>query len=38
VKTHPADREKIALIKTVVAENLDIDRFLGAAREAQPAG
>ena len=37
VKTHPADEEKIALIKSVVAENLDIDRFLGAAREARPA-
>ena len=37
VKTHPADEEKIALIKTVVAENLDIDRFLGAAREARPS-
>jgi BioD-like phosphotransacetylase family protein len=37
VKTHAADRDKIALIKTVVAENLDIDRFLAAAREARPA-
>ncbi len=32
VKTHPADREKIALIKTLVAENLDVERVLHAAR------
>ncbi len=31
VKTHPADREKIALIKELVADNLDIDRILDAA-------
>jgi len=34
VKTHPADREKIALIKTLVAGNLDVDRILEAARPA----
>jgi len=34
VKTHPADREKIALIKALVAEHLDIDRILGAASVA----
>jgi hypothetical protein len=34
VKTHAADRDKIALIKKVVAENLDIDRFRRAARAA----
>jgi hypothetical protein len=34
VKTHPADREKIALIKALVAEHLDIDRILAVAREA----
>ena len=31
VKTHPADREKIELIKALVAEHLDIDRILGVA-------
>ncbi len=31
VKTHSADREKIALIKALVAEHLDIDRILEAA-------
>jgi BioD-like phosphotransacetylase family protein len=31
VKTNPADRVKIELIKQLVAENLDIDRILGAA-------
>jgi BioD-like phosphotransacetylase family protein len=35
VKTHPADREKIELIKRLVAENLDIDRILGVATEPQ---
>ena len=34
VKTHPADREKIALIKTLVADNLDMTRVLEAARPA----
>jgi hypothetical protein len=33
VKTHPADREKIELIKRLVAENLDIDRILAVAAE-----
>jgi BioD-like phosphotransacetylase family protein len=37
VKTHPADREKIELIKELVAENLDIDRILSVAAEAAPA-
>jgi BioD-like phosphotransacetylase family protein len=31
VKTHPADRDKIALIKDLVRENLDIDRILEVA-------
>jgi BioD-like phosphotransacetylase family protein len=31
VKTHPADREKIQLIKQLVAEYIDIDRILGVA-------
>jgi len=34
VKTHPADREKIELIKALVAEHLDIDRILDVAEEA----
>ena len=34
VKTHAADREKIELIKALVAEHLDVDRILGVAREA----
>ncbi|MEK6721553.1 MAG: AAA family ATPase [Chloroflexota bacterium] len=34
VKTHAADREKIDLIKSVVAENLSIDRVLGVAGTA----
>jgi hypothetical protein len=34
VKTHPADREKIALIKGLVAEHLDIDRILAVATPA----
>lgn len=33
VKTHPADREKIDLIKRLVAENLDVDRILDVATE-----
>jgi BioD-like phosphotransacetylase family protein len=31
VKTHPADREKIELIKELVAEYIDVDRILGVA-------
>jgi uncharacterized protein len=34
VKTHPADREKIELIKELVASNLDVDRILEVATEA----
>ena len=34
VKTHPADREKIELIKELVSENLDVDRILEVATEA----
>ena len=37
VKTHPADVEKIALIKSLVAEHLDIDRILDVATEAPTA-
>ncbi|MEO7665266.1 MAG: AAA family ATPase [Candidatus Limnocylindrales bacterium] len=37
VKTHPADVEKIELIKRLVADNLDIDRILAVATEAPPA-
>ena len=33
VKTHAADREKIALIKALVADHLDMDRILQVARE-----
>jgi BioD-like phosphotransacetylase family protein len=33
VKTHAADREKIELIKALVADHLDIDRILAVARE-----
>jgi BioD-like phosphotransacetylase family protein len=33
VKTHAADREKIELIKALVAEHLDIDRILDAATD-----
>jgi hypothetical protein len=33
VKTHPADREKIELIKQLVGANLDVDRILEVARE-----
>ena len=36
VKTHPADREKIEMIKDLVAANLDVDRILAVATE--PAG
>jgi hypothetical protein len=35
VKTHAADREKIELIKALVAEHLDIDRVLAVASEAR---
>ncbi|HEY8868696.1 MAG TPA: AAA family ATPase [Candidatus Limnocylindrales bacterium] len=35
VKIHPADREKIELIKSLVADNLDIDRILAAATEVR---
>jgi BioD-like phosphotransacetylase family protein len=34
VKTHPADREKIRLIKQLVAENLDVERLLAVATPA----
>jgi hypothetical protein len=34
VKTHAADREKIATIKAIVAASLDADRMLAAAAEA----
>jgi hypothetical protein len=34
VKTHPADLEKIELIKRLIADNLDIDRILDVATEA----
>jgi phosphate acetyltransferase len=37
VKTHAADAGKIELIKQLVWEFLEIDRFLGAATEADPA-
>jgi BioD-like phosphotransacetylase family protein len=37
VKTHAADREKIALIKALVADHLDIDRILAVAREPTAA-
>ncbi len=37
VKTHAADREKIALIKALVADHLDIDRILAVAREPTTA-
>jgi BioD-like phosphotransacetylase family protein len=34
VKTHAADREKIELIKALVEEHLDVERFLGVAQPA----
>jgi BioD-like phosphotransacetylase family protein len=34
VKIHPADRTKIELIKSLVAEHLDVDRILSVASEA----
>ncbi len=37
VKTHPDDRDKIELIKALVAEHLDVDRILGAFSEPVPA-
>ena len=37
VKTHAADREKIELIKALVASNLDVDRILAVATETAPA-
>jgi BioD-like phosphotransacetylase family protein len=37
VKTHPADHEKISLIKALVAEHLEIDRILEVATEAPAA-
>lgn len=36
VKTHAADREKIATIKAIVAASLDVDRMLAAATVAGP--
>ena len=38
VKTHAADREKIELLKELVASNLDIERILGVATEARFGG
>ncbi len=37
VKTHPADLEKIALIKGLVAEHLDIDAILAVATDVPAA-
>jgi len=37
VKTHPADTQKIELIKALVAEHLDVDRILSVATEPTPA-
>jgi phosphate acetyltransferase len=37
VKTHAADLEKIAVIKELVATNLDVDRILAVATEARIA-
>jgi BioD-like phosphotransacetylase family protein len=37
VKTHPADREKIETIKSLVAQHLDIQRILDAAEEIPAA-
>ena len=36
VKTHPADLEKIELIKELVATHLDVDRILDVASESRP--
>jgi phosphate acetyltransferase len=38
VKTHAADREKIALIKKLVAENLDVELILAAATRGGSTG
>jgi BioD-like phosphotransacetylase family protein len=44
VKTHPSDRQKIALIKALVAEHLDVDRLLdrfrpiGESARLEPVG
>jgi len=37
VKTHPADRDKIELIRALVSEQLDIDRVLDRFAEPRPA-
>lgn len=37
VKTHAADREKIEMIKVLVAEHLDIDKILSVATEVSAA-
>jgi BioD-like phosphotransacetylase family protein len=37
VKTHAADLEKIAVIKELVASNLDVEKILGVATEARIA-
>jgi BioD-like phosphotransacetylase family protein len=37
VKTHPADRDKIELIRRLVSEQLDIDRVLGCFAEPREA-
>jgi BioD-like phosphotransacetylase family protein len=37
VKTHPADREKIEMIKDLVAANLDVERLLAVATEPAAA-
>jgi BioD-like phosphotransacetylase family protein len=37
VKIHAADREKVELIKQLVADHLDVDRILAVAREASAA-
>jgi BioD-like phosphotransacetylase family protein len=36
VKTHPDDRDKIELIKALVAQHLDVERILGAFAEPLP--
>ena len=36
VKTHPDDRDKIELIKALVAQHLDVERILGAFSEPLP--
>jgi BioD-like phosphotransacetylase family protein len=37
VKTHAADKEKIEMIKALVADHLDIDRILSVAVEVPAA-